>query len=89
MLYWLLHGHPLIALRQNPLAMITLPAVLYGLVRQWLCPESSVFTAIHPRWIATFAAVVIAFAIARNLPVEPFSLLAPCGNDPTLSADRQ
>ena len=39
--------------------------------RKWLCVSM-------PNWmIYTLLVVSILFAVARNLPVEPFSLLAP------------
>jgi hypothetical protein len=79
MLYWLLRGNPLLAFRQNPLAMIMLPIVIYGLVRQWISRDSAVFTRIRSGWIVAFAVVVIAFAVARNIPTQPFCQLAPGG----------
>jgi hypothetical protein len=79
MLYWLLRGNPLLAFRQNPLAMIMLPVVIYGLVRQWISHDSGVFTRIRSGWMVAFAVVVIAFAVARNIPTQPFCQLAPGG----------
>jgi hypothetical protein len=80
MLYFLLHGHPWLAFRQNPLALIVLPAVLYGLARQVVDPERAVHARISPRWTTAFLALVIAFAVARNLPFAPFCYLAPGGD---------
>jgi hypothetical protein len=77
MLYFLVHGHPWLAFRQNALATIALPAVVYGLARQAINPRSEVFSRIHPRWMMAIGVVVVMFAVARNLPMRPFSLLAP------------
>jgi hypothetical protein len=85
MLYWLVHGKPLLAFRQNPLAMLMLPVVIYGLAHQWLSPNSAVFTRIRSGWILGFACLVIVFTVARNIPAEPFSELAP-GDEPNAVA---
>jgi hypothetical protein len=77
MLYFLVHGHPWLAFRQNALAMMMLPGVVYGLARQAINPRSDVFSRIHPRWMMVIGIVVVTFAVARNLPMRPFSLLAP------------
>jgi len=77
MLYFLVHGHPWLAFRQNALATIALPGVLFGLARQMINPRSDVYAHIHPRWMVTIGVAVVLFAVARNLPMRPFSLLAP------------
>src|ERR1017187_6559858 len=46
MLYFLVHGHPWLAFRQNALAMIVLPGVIYGLVLQVIKPASAVYSRI-------------------------------------------
>ncbi len=79
MLYHLVHGQVWLAFRDNLLSLMMLPVVLYGLARQWMQPSSGVFTRIRPAWITAFAAIVIAFAIARNIPTQPFCQLAPGG----------
>lgn len=77
MLYFLVHGQFASAWRENALAMLMLPVILYGLVRQWTPSGGAVFTRIPSRWITAFAAVLILFTVARNLPWEPFRQLAP------------
>ena len=77
MLYFLVHGQFALAWRENALAMLMLPIILYGLARQWTPSGAAVFTRIPARWITTFAAVLVLFTIARNLPWEPFRQLAP------------
>ena len=84
MLYFLVHGHPYLAFRQNPLAMLVFPGVLYGLGRQMFARPGAVhsrvrFGRVHPRWITAFLVVVILFTVLRNLPYAPFCALAPGG----------
>src|ERR1017187_5525390 len=79
MLYFLVHGHPYLAFRQNPLAMLVLPGVLYGLGRQLFARPRAVNSRIHPGWITAFCAVVVLFGVLRNLPYAPFCALAPGG----------
>ncbi len=79
MLYFLVHGHPWLAFRQNALAMTVLPGVIYGLALQLIKPASAVYSRISPRWMTAFCLVVLLFAVARNLPFEPFCRLAPGG----------
>lgn len=77
MLYFLVHGQFALAWRENALAMLMLPAILYGLVRQWTTSGAATFTRIPARWVFAFAALLLVFTVARNLPWEPFRQLAP------------
>jgi hypothetical protein len=77
MLYFLVHGQFALAWRENALAMLMLPVILYGLIRQWTANGAAVFTRIPARWVYAFAALLILFTVARNLPWEPFRQLAP------------
>jgi hypothetical protein len=79
MLYFLVHGHPYLAFRQNPLAMLVLPGVLYGLGRQMFARSRAAHSRIHPRWITAFLVVVVLFTVLRNIPYAPFCALAPGG----------
>jgi hypothetical protein len=64
----------------NPLTIIFLPFVTYGLA-------SEALIQLHGRglphlflpaiWIRVLCAVVVLFGVARNLPFHPFNLLAP------------
>lgn len=68
-LHALLHGRMMEAFSMNALMVISLPLLGLLLVR----PAWS-----HKRWVPWVAlAVLIVYAIARNLPVRPFSMLAP------------
>jgi hypothetical protein len=80
MLYFLVHGHPWMAFRQNALAMIMLPGVIYAMVREVAKPSSAVYAWTSPRWTTAFCLVVVLFTVARNLPFEPFCSLAPGGD---------
>jgi hypothetical protein len=79
MLYYLLHGHPILAVQQNALAMVILPGAIYGLVRQLVPSDRFALPRIPPEWGTSFFAVVLLFTIGRNIPVVPFRWLAPGG----------
>ena len=79
-LHQLLHGNLHEAWALNPLTVVLLPFLAYGLA-------SEIRLAIHgkrlPEWqlsgrsIYMLFAVIVLFGIARNLPIYPFDLLAP------------
>ena len=76
----LLHGELGRAWAMNPLMMVMLPFILYGLISAALLelrgrglPE----VVLPANCIRGFCAVVILYAVARNLPFYPFDLLAP------------
>jgi hypothetical protein len=79
MVYFLVHGHPYLAFRQNPLAMLTLPGVFYGLGRQIFARPRTLRPRIRPAWVTAYLVVVILFTVLRNVPYAPFSALAPGG----------
>lgn len=76
-LWLLVHGQFLPAIRENALAVLSLPLVLFDLAailnRRW--PTLS--SRIRPTGIWALLLVVILFAVLRNLPFAPFTLLAP------------
>lgn len=76
----LLHGDIGRAWAMNPLMIVTLPFLTYGLVSEALLelrgsrlPE----VMLPASWIRAFCFVVVLYAVARNLPLYPFDLLAP------------
>jgi hypothetical protein len=76
----LLHGELGRAWAMNPLMIVTLPFITYGLVSEALrelrgngLPE----VMLPASWIRAFCVVVVLYAVARNLPLYPFDLLAP------------
>jgi Protein of unknown function (DUF2752) len=76
----LLHGNLQAAWAMNPLTILLLPFIVYGLA-------SHALAAIRGRglpqpfipavWIRALFAAIVLFGIARNLPLYPFDLLAP------------
>lgn len=78
-LHQLLHGHLLIAMSYNPLAVLSLPFIVYWGASQAVLlwrgePLPSRF--VPARWIWALLVVVLSFWVLRNL-AYPFSLLAP------------
>lgn len=73
--WYLVHGHPLRALGENVLSMLVLPFVLYDLgavlTRRW----SAISTRLRPWSLWTLFAVIVLFAVLRNL--SAFAYLAP------------
>jgi len=79
-LHQLLHGNLHAAWAMNPLMILLLPFVCYGLASHGL-------GAIRGRrlpqlflpaiWIQALGCVIIVYGIVRNLPFHPFDLLAP------------
>lgn len=79
-LHSLLHGDLRRAWAMNPFMVMMLPFICYGLASQTLSAlrgrglPPSVLPA---NWIRAFGVAVVLYGIARNLPLHPFSLLAP------------
>lgn len=81
-LHQLLHGNLQAAWAMNPLTILFLPFICYGLAShmvrffrgrgfpEWFIPAT---------WIRVLATAIVLFGIARNLPFYPFELLAPGG----------
>lgn len=79
-IHQLLHGNLQAAWAMNPLTILFLPYVSYGLASYCLAtirgrglPE--IF--LPAVWIRVLCALIVLFGIARNLPVYPLNLLAP------------
>jgi hypothetical protein len=79
-MHQLFHGNLHAAWALNPLTVLLLPFLAYGVasyvlfeVRGKHLPQVFLSAA----WIRALCAVIILFGIARNLPFYPFSLLAP------------
>jgi hypothetical protein len=79
-IHQLLRGNLRAAWALNPLTIILLPFLTYGLASSALF-EISGQGLPQPRlrafWIRALCAAIILFGIARNLPLYPFDLLAP------------
>lgn len=80
-LHQLLHGHVLTAFGLNPLMVLTLPFLGYAFLSSFL--EELTGRIYLPRpfipasWIWAYLGVILLFWVLRNIPVYPFSLLAP------------
>ena len=79
-LHQLLGGNIGAALDLNPLMVLSLPFVGYGLISE--CAKTLLGKRlpgffIPAFWIWAILAIVVAFGILRNVPVYPFTLLAP------------
>lgn len=66
----LLHGHPIVALRENALVAGT---SLYVAAR-WIANRRAPLLPRDPRLVLV---ALLLFAVARNVPVPPFTSLAP------------
>ena len=79
-LHQLLNGHLFTAIDYNPLTVFFLPFLAYAFLAAVVggIGGSKFPTVFIPAgWIWTLLVAVIAFGVLRNLPVSPFSLLAP------------
>lgn len=80
LVHQLLTGHPGAALGLNPLVMAILPVLLYTYLRWGAERVAGVrLPAINaPPWsIRLVPVLIIAFGVARNIPIDPFTALAP------------
>lgn len=79
-LHQLLHGHLGKAFGLNPLMVISLPFLAYTYLSygfQAINQRSLPQFFIEAKWIWFVLQIVIAYWIVRNIPVFPFSWLAP------------
>lgn len=72
----LLHGDVLTALRFNPLFVLALPVAAWFVWRRlWRGPSPKpIAQRTQARWAWTIFAILVAFWIVRNLPLEIFKL---------------
>ena len=79
-LYQLMHADVVGALGYNPLAVLSLPFIIYSLTTSALrkvrapAPRPAF---IHPRWIWVLLVGIVVFWVLRNVPVAPFTALVP------------
>jgi hypothetical protein len=81
-LHQLLHGRLLAAFRYNPLTVLVLPFLIYAAIRKvtgLLTGRRLPQIYIRSVWIWVVFVVVLGFWILRNIPVYPFTMLAPRG----------
>lgn len=79
----LLHGDIWGAFRFNPLMVLTLPILVYGLgitIANWIFGTSHRFMLFYSKiFIFGYFGLAIVYWIIRNLPFFPFNLLSPTG----------
>ncbi len=76
----ILHGRIMSALDLNPLLVISLPFLAYAAVSRalmalWGRGLPRIFTGAAWGWLVL--CVVVVFWVARNIPIYPFTILAP------------
>jgi hypothetical protein len=79
-MHQLLHGHVLTAFGLNPLMVLTLPFLGYAFLSEFLEGLIGIYLPrpfIPASWIWAYLAVILLFWALRNVPVYPFTLLAP------------
>jgi hypothetical protein len=77
----LLHGRLGTAFGYNPLLVVALPLIVYGVAQsaqRWVRAEAQPPASRRPGWVVwALLVVVLAFAVARNLPWGPVRWMAP------------
>src|SRR6186997_1087256 len=77
-LHALLNGHILRAIDYNLLFIVLLPLIIYFMYMFITGKKYSKASIIyHPKFSFLIAIVVVSFWMFRNIPVKPFSFLAP------------
>lgn len=80
--YYLLHGNLLTALQHNLLILIILPFLVYAYVvigQIYLVGNKKFekYLNMKPWYAYALIIVIVLFFILRNIPISPFTLLAP------------
>lgn len=75
-----LRGNPGTAVGLNPLTVLALPAMIYGIASAWLMGYRGTGLPM-PRWSAraawTTGAVLIVFSVVRNVPLDALEWMRP------------
>ena len=74
----LIHGDFLAALDYNPLLVIALPVIIIMIILEvvgWF--RNRRYGLFHMWQAVALVALIVAYTVLRNLPVEPFTYLAP------------
>lgn len=72
-----LHGNLVRAWTMNPLTVLLLPLLAVLIFEDLLRGRNTAAQKIRPVYIWVLLGVFIAFGILRNLPIHPFTCLAP------------
>jgi hypothetical protein len=78
----LVTGHLVTAAHDNLLLLVALPIVVVawvGWLLRTLGRQGPRLMPLTPAWARAVAVVLVLFAVARNIPVAPFTALAPIG----------
>jgi len=80
-IYYLLHGHLATAFRFNPLLVLSLPLIGWGLARYAVgtLRNQPTSLSIRPMWLWLMLVGLVAFTVVRNLPGLPEVLRMPEG----------
>jgi len=76
----LLHGHILVALRDNLLFVCAIPFAAYHFFRHtvsWAAGRPLPMPKFRPIHLVALVGLLVIFAVLRNIPVAPFTLLSP------------
>lgn len=77
----LVDGNFLLAIRNQPLMLILLPLTFYYLLKVYIAfvfsKDILPFFKMNTRLAIVVVSVIVAFWILRNIPIEPFTHLAP------------
>src|SRR5690606_24897344 len=80
-IHLLLHGNIIGAFRFNPLMVLTLPILIYGLgitIANWIFGTQYRAMLFYSKFfIFGYFGIAILYWVLRNLPFYPFNLLAP------------
>ena len=74
-LYHLVHGELIPAFELNPLFVLSLPLLIYALIRHTsivLRGEPMRGNSLHPRYIWAMFGIILFFWVFRNTPLYPF-----------------
>jgi hypothetical protein len=75
-IHQLLYGNPVAAFWLNPLMILSLPFLVGALIYNAVKP-SAPGAYIPAFWIWAILLIIVLFWVLRNIPVYPFTLLAP------------
>jgi hypothetical protein len=75
-IHQLLYGNPVAAFGLNPLMILSLP-FLGGALIYYAVKPSLIGAYIPAFWIWVILLIIVLFWVLRNIPVYPFTLLAP------------
>ncbi|EDM45492.1 hypothetical protein SCB49_06782 [unidentified eubacterium SCB49] len=82
-IHQLLHGNIATAFGLNPLLIISLPLLIYGLglkVHNYIYDTQHRFMLFYHKWfVYGYFGLVVVYWIARNIPYYPFTLLSSDG----------